>query len=108
MRRAAGNGVSCCRDEEPKSSRETANTHKDRKSQIENGEIARKSGLFAIDDDMSGLGRLGGGHTRARTWDPMIKSNRAGRPPCSLPKIVRPGAVRGQKKWPVHNPNVSV
>ena len=34
----------------------------------------RGNGLFAVDVEICGLGRLGGGRTRARTWDPMIKS----------------------------------
>jgi len=40
------------------------------------GEYPRRNGLSAIDDRFCGFGRLGGGRTRARTWDPMIKSLR--------------------------------
>jgi hypothetical protein len=39
----------------------------------------RRNGLFSIDDGFRGSGRLDGGRTRARTWDPMIKSNRSPR-----------------------------
>jgi hypothetical protein len=38
------------------------------------GKKSRGNGLFAIDDGFCGLGRLGGGRIRDRTWDPMIKS----------------------------------
>src|SRR5258707_13247215 len=34
----------------------------------------RRNGPFLIDDGFRSSGRLGGGRTRARTWDPMIKS----------------------------------
>src|SRR5258705_13618547 len=34
----------------------------------------RRNGLFSIDGGFRGSGRLGGGRTRARTWDPLIKS----------------------------------
>ena len=44
------------------------------KGQNEIGEIARKSGLILINGRLRGLQGLGGGRTRARTWDPMIKS----------------------------------
>jgi hypothetical protein len=36
---------------------------------------SRQKGLFPIDDGFRGSGRLDGGRTRARTWDPMIKSH---------------------------------
>src|ERR1700687_3381642 len=35
----------------------------------------RRNGFFSIDDGFRSSGRLGGGRTRARTWDPMIKSH---------------------------------
>src|SRR5258705_9912966 len=34
----------------------------------------RRNGLFSIGDGFRGSGRLDGGRTRARTWDPLIKS----------------------------------
>ena len=34
----------------------------------------RRSALFGVDWGKGGLRRLDGGRTRARTWDPMIKS----------------------------------
>ena len=37
-------------------------------------EYPRRNGLFPIEDGFDGFGRLDGGRTRARTWDPMIKS----------------------------------
>jgi hypothetical protein len=61
VRRAAGNGVSGCRDEGLKSTGETVITRRDRKSQIDNAGIARKRGLFAGGDGLRGLRRLGGG-----------------------------------------------
>ena len=33
----------------------------------------RRSALFGVVLETRGLRRLGGGHTRARTWDPLIK-----------------------------------
>jgi hypothetical protein len=33
-----------------------------------------RSALFGVDWGKGGLRRLDGGRTRARTWDPMIKS----------------------------------
>ena len=51
------------------------NTHRDHKSRNRNVEIARKNGVFSLLGSLRGLGRLGGGRTRARTWDPMIKSH---------------------------------
>src|SRR6202171_3512723 len=35
----------------------------------------RRSALFGVDWRKGGLRRLDGGRTRARTWDPMIKSH---------------------------------
>ena len=35
-----------------------------------------KNGLSASGQSVAGFGRLGGGRTRARTWDPLIKSQR--------------------------------
>ena len=48
-------------------------TYKKLRNEI--GKIARKSGLFLIIGRLRGLGRLDGGRTKARTWDPMIKSH---------------------------------
>jgi hypothetical protein len=36
----------------------------------------RRNALFGVLPETSGLRRLDGGRTRARTWDPMIKSQR--------------------------------
>jgi site-specific DNA recombinase len=42
---------------------------------VENGrQESPRKGLFSIDDGFRSSGRLGGGRTRARTWDPLIKS----------------------------------
>ena len=35
----------------------------------------RQKGFFSIEDGFRGSGRLDGGRTRARTWDPLIKSH---------------------------------
>jgi hypothetical protein len=51
-----------------------ANRHRDPDSRNEIYEIARKSGLFGVLDKQRVSGRLRGGRTRARTWDPLIKS----------------------------------
>ncbi len=34
----------------------------------------RRNALFGVVSEMCGLRRLDGGRTRARTWDPLIKS----------------------------------
>ena len=49
----------------------------DRKQRNNAVENPRKNGLFPFKDGFDGLGQLDGGRTRARTWDPMIKSYRA-------------------------------
>src|SRR5438067_1462098 len=40
-------------------------------------ENPRRNALFGVVSETCGLRRLDGGRTRARTWDPMIKSNRS-------------------------------
>ena len=49
----------------------------------------RKNDLSASELSVAGFGRLGGGRTRARTWDPLIKSQplRAIAKPISLPAV---------------------
>jgi hypothetical protein len=54
--------------ERPFFSTETVNVENMRK-------YPRRNGLFSIDNRFRGSGRLDGGRTRARTWDPMIKSH---------------------------------
>jgi hypothetical protein len=50
-----------------------------------------RSALFSVDSGKGGLRRLDGGRTRARTWDPMIKSQRdptcCGRPRVVIVKL---------------------
>src|SRR5260370_40822783 len=39
------------------------------------GRKSRRNALFRVGPETHGLKGLGGGRTRARTWDPMIKSH---------------------------------
>jgi hypothetical protein len=51
----------------------TLSLRRDRKSETTNARIGRKSGHSTSERSIAGFGRLRGGRTRARTWDPLIK-----------------------------------
>ena len=71
---AAGNGIFGCRDGGAKTGlrdRKRLQRPKKPNNAVEN---PGRNGLFPSKDGFDGLGQLDGGRTRARTWDPMIKS----------------------------------
>ena len=72
----AGNGIFGCGDGAPK----IATKKRQRGQRPKSGKGAagnpRRKALFDVVSETGGLRRLDGGRTRARTWDPMIKSQR--------------------------------
>ena len=52
-----------------------ATARRDQNPGIERPKIPAETTLFGVLSESWGLRRLGGGRTRARTWDPMIKSH---------------------------------
>jgi hypothetical protein len=61
--------------------------HRRPKERNDTGENTPRNGLSGVDAGICGFVGLDGGRTRARTWDPMIKSHRD--PTC----CGRPGVV---------------
>src|SRR3981189_2217605 len=70
----AGNGFFGCRDKAPKTITKKGECLQRPKSGKQVAGNPRRTALFGVDCGKGGLRRLDGGRTRARTWDPMIKS----------------------------------
>ena len=77
--RAAGNGIFSGGDRAPKSAIKRHDCSQRRKSCNSMSGNPAENGLFEVASEFRGSKRLGGGRTRARTWDPMIKSQRYGK-----------------------------
>src|SRR6266481_5793250 len=73
---AAGNGIFGCRDRAPKTVAKMCERLQRQKSEKRVARNARRKALFDLALETCGLQRLDGGRTRARTWDPLIKSHR--------------------------------
>src|SRR5882762_6840720 len=71
----AGNGIFGCRDGRLRIGLRDRKYHQRPKERNDTGEYPRRNGLFGADPEICGLEGLDGGRTRARTWDPMIKSH---------------------------------
>src|SRR5258706_1940978 len=74
---AAGNGIFGCRDRAPKTVAKMCERLQRQKSEKRVARNARRKALIDLVLETCGLRRLDGGRTRARTWDPLIKSQRA-------------------------------
>src|SRR5882672_3948812 len=72
---AAGNGLFGCRDGAPKFAGKATELLQRQKSGKWIAENPGRNALFGVVPESRGLRRLDGGRTRARTWDPMIKSH---------------------------------
>jgi hypothetical protein len=73
---AAGNGIFGCRDRAPKTVAKMCERLQRQKSEKRVARNARRNAPFSVLSETCGLRRLDGGRTRARTWDPLIKSRR--------------------------------
>ena len=71
---AAGNGIFGCGDRAPKIATQTHERSQRQESGNGVARNPRRNALFGVVSETPGLRRLDGGRTRARTWDPMIKS----------------------------------
>src|ERR1700682_2880550 len=71
---AAGNGLFGCRDGAPKFAGKATELLQRQESGNWITENPGRNALFGVVPESCGLRRLDGGRTRARTWDPMIKS----------------------------------
>src|SRR6476660_1507101 len=71
---AAGNGIFGCRDRAPKTIAKMCERLQRQKSEKRVARNARRKALLDLVLETCGLRRLDGGRTRARTWDPLIKS----------------------------------
>jgi hypothetical protein len=72
---AAGNGIFGCRDGAPKIAGKAVDLLQRQKPRNWVPGNPARNALFGVVPESCGLRRLGGGRTRARTWDPMIKSH---------------------------------
>ena len=98
----AGNGFFGCRDKAPKTITKKGECLQRPKSGKQVAGNPRRTALFGVDCGKGGLRRLDGGRTRARTWDPMIKSHLVVAPP--LQSADQPNLQDGSPK----NRNISV
>jgi hypothetical protein len=71
---AAGNGLFGCRDGAPKFAGKATELLQRQKSEKWIAENPGRNALFGVVPEWCGLRRLDGGRTRARTWDPLIKT----------------------------------
>src|ERR1700730_18027931 len=72
---AAGNGLFGCRDGAPKFAGKATELLQRQKSGKWITENPGSNAQFGVVPESCGLRRLDGGRTKARTWDPMIKSH---------------------------------